>query len=158
MAITDFFVQNPCNCLWLGYVILIIMSMMARGAKYGEYSQLSPRDLFDLNEKESMDYDILNMVNSYIILEEEENPVRSQLAGKMHITYSNIDVNNTYGLLNKTVLLMIKDLEERIRDHSGFRQNCLASDKDSDCREDAMSSPLDVLKLMNSKKDLEDMT
>lgn len=76
----------------------------------------------------------------------------------MHITYSNIDVNNTNGLLNKTVLLGIRDLEERIRDHNMFATNCLASAKDAECREDALSSPLDVLKLMKVKKDLEDMT
>lgn len=46
------------------------------------------------------------MLDSYIILEDAENPLRSQLAGKMHISYSNtVDVNNTNGLLNKTVLL-----------------------------------------------------
>lgn len=98
------------------------------------------------------------MVNSYIVLEDAENPVQSQLAGKLHITYSNIDVNNTNGLLNKTVLLGIKALEDRIRDSNGYLYNCLADKKDAGCRDDAFSSPLDVLTLMNSRKELEDMT
>ena len=52
-------------------------------------------------------------------------------------------------------------MEDSIRDYSGisgFYSNCLATKKDSECSEDAISSPLDVLKLMKSKKDLEDMT
>ena len=77
MGFTDYFVENPCNCLWLGYVLLIFLSVVAGGQKYGDYSVLSPRDLYSLNEPETKDWDILKMVNSYIVLEDAENPVRS---------------------------------------------------------------------------------
>lgn len=60
--------------------------------------------------------------------------------------------------MNKTVLLGIKALEDSIRDSNGYLYNCLADKKDSGCRDDAFSSPLDVLTLMNSRKELEDMT
>lgn len=97
------------------------------------------------------------MMNNYIVLEDAENPVRSQVVGKMHISYSNIDVDNTNGLLKKEVLLKIKELESRIKDDSGYSQNCLSSGKDDSCSEGAISSPLDVLKLMKADKELEDM-
>ena len=120
MGFTDYFVENPCNCLWLGYALIILLSMMAGSRKYTEYTEISPRDFYSVSEPESIDYDILNMMNKYIVLEDAENPIRSQLAGKMHIAYTNIDVNNTNGLLKKEVLLQIKDLESRISDHVDF--------------------------------------
>ena len=45
------------------------------------------------------------MMNSYIVLEDAENSVRSQPAGKMHITYTNIENKKKNGLLTKEVLL-----------------------------------------------------
>ena len=118
MGFTDYFVENPCNCLWLGYALLIILSLMA--GSFTDYTELSPRDFYSVKEPESVDYDILMMMNNYIVLEDTENPVRSQVAGKMHIAYTNVDADNTNGLLKKEVLLKIKELESRIKDDSGF--------------------------------------
>ena len=43
----------------------------------------------------------------------------------MHVLYQNIE-NNTNGLIQKNVLLKIQELETKILNLDGLKQNCLA--------------------------------
>lgn len=109
IELLDYFVEHPCNCMILSYLLMIGIVIASQMYGYQKFNDATPRDLINWNEPTGVDYDLLTVANEYMAVVLESQPVeevRTHPITKMHILYQNI-TNNTNGLIDKKILLKI---------------------------------------------------
>ena len=67
----DYFVDHPCNCLILSYLLMIGIVMVSTRLGYQKFNDATPRDLVNWNEPTGVDLDLLTVANEYMTVVQE---------------------------------------------------------------------------------------
>ena len=62
----DYFVEHPCNCLILSYILMIGIVFVSMTNGYLKFDDATSRDLINWNTPKGIDYDLLNVANEHM--------------------------------------------------------------------------------------------
>jgi len=152
MWITNLFVNSPCKVLSIGFLVMILISIIPIAAEFYIVSDGgSGRDFLIWDDPKVLDGDRYILAKEFVQNHTglEEEPTRSQLSrvSSLYNLYTNTG-NYEHGLLKKDTLLKIQEIENKILDHQNYTKFCFATSAiDDSCSPMAFVSPLTVFKL-----------
>ena len=139
--LTSLFVDRPFCCLITGYVLLLILSVIAGAAGLFTLSDGSVRDYMVWTNEMTIAFDKQVAGRDFIKAAQAKGdlPIRLQ---KAEAWYPSIVINTpsaSESLLKKEHLLKIKEMEDKIKNIEKWPKYCLAkSDTDGSCADDAI--------------------